>query len=69
VLIVYRFGLVPLACAIFTINMLAGVPLIADPSAWFFATSVLALLSVVVLAGWGFYHSLGGEPVWRPEME
>ncbi len=69
VLIVYRFGLVALACAIFTINMLASVPLIADASAWFFATSVLALLSVVVLAGWGFYHSLGGEPVWRPEME
>jgi predicted Ser/Thr protein kinase len=69
VIIVLRFGLVPLACAIFTVNMLAGVPLIADPSAWFFATSVLALLSVVVLAGWGFYHSLGGEPVWRPEME
>jgi predicted Ser/Thr protein kinase len=69
VLIVYRFGLVPLACAIFTINMLAGVPLVADASAWFFTTSVLAWLSVVVLAGWGFYHSLGGEPVWRPEME
>ena len=69
VLIVYRFGLVPLACAIFTINMLAGVPLIADPSAWFFLTSVLALLSVVALAGWGFYHSLGGEPIWRPEIE
>jgi hypothetical protein len=32
-------------------------------------TSVLALLSVVALAGWGFYYSLGGEPIWRPEIE
>jgi serine/threonine-protein kinase len=69
VLIVYRFGLVPLACAIFTINMLANVPFTADLSAWYMPTSVLALLSVVALAGWGFYQSLGGEPLWRPEIE
>ena len=68
-LIVYRFGLVPLACAIFTINMLGNVPLTTDLSAWYFTDSVLALLSIVALAGWGFYHSLGGEPVWRPEIE
>ena len=69
VVIVFRFGLVPLACAIFTVNMLANVPFTADTSAWYMTTSVLALLSVVALAGWGFYHSLGGEPIWRPEIE
>jgi serine/threonine protein kinase len=68
-LIVYRFGLVPLACAIFTINMLGNVPFTFDTSAWYFTDSVLAILSIVALAGWGFYHSLGGEPVWRPEIE
>jgi len=40
-----------------------------DFSAWYMPTFVLALLSVVALAGWGFYHSLGGEPIWRPEIE
>jgi hypothetical protein len=30
-------------------------------------TSILALLSIVVIAGWAFYHSLGGEPLWRME--
>jgi hypothetical protein len=69
VIIVLRFGLVPLACAIFTVNMLANVPFTADTSAWYMTTSALALLSVAALAGWGFYHSLGGEPIWRPEME
>jgi len=69
VLIVYRFGLIPLAGAIFTVNMLANVPFTADLSSWYMTTSILALLSVVTLAGWGFYHSLGGEPLWRPEIE
>jgi len=69
VLIVLRFGLVPLACAIFTIDMMANVPFSADLSTWYMPTSILSLLSVVVLAGWGFYHSLGGEPLWRAEPE
>lgn len=69
VLIVYRFGLVPLAAAIFTVNMLANVPATPDLSAWYAPTCILALLSVVALAGWGFYHSLGGEPLWRSEIE
>ncbi len=68
-LIVLRFGLVPLACAIFTIDMLANVPWSADLSMWYMTTSIAALLSVVAMAGWGFYHSLGGEPLWREEAE
>jgi predicted Ser/Thr protein kinase len=69
VLIVLRFGFVPLACAVFTVNLMANVPFTADFSAWYFTNSVLALLSVIALASWGFYHSLGGEPIWRPEIE
>ncbi len=69
VLLVFRFGLVPLACAIFTVDMLANVPFSADLSAWYMPASVLALLSILCLAAWGFYHSLGGEPLWRGEVE
>jgi predicted Ser/Thr protein kinase len=69
VIIVLRFGFVPLACAVFTINLAANVPLSADLSAWYMTSSILALLSVVALAGWGFYYSLGGEPLWRVELE
>jgi serine/threonine protein kinase len=68
-LIVLRFGLVPLAVGAFTVDMLANVPFTADFSAWYMATAALALLSVVALAGWGFYHSLGGEPLWVVEQE
>lgn len=69
VLIVFRFGLIPLAFAIFTINMMANLPYTADFSAWYMPTFVLALLSVVTIAAWGFYHSLGGEPLWKVEEE
>jgi serine/threonine-protein kinase len=69
VAIVLRFGFVSLACAIFTIDLLANVPISADFSAWYMPTSIVALLSVVTLAGWGFYHSLGGEPLWIVEAE
>lgn len=69
VVIVIRFGLVPLACAIFTINMTAGIPFSADLSTWYMTTSILAFLSVLVLAGWGFYHSLGGQPLWKAEED
>jgi predicted Ser/Thr protein kinase len=68
-LIVIRFGLVPLACAIFTIDMMVSVPFSADFSTWYMTTSILALLSVLLIAGWGFYHSLGGQLVWKLEME
>ena len=69
VLIVLRFGLIPLAVAIFTVDMAANLPLSGDLSAWFATNSLLALLSVLVLAVWGFYHSLGGQPIWKVEME
>ena len=68
-LIVIRFGLVPLAVAIFTINMLGGVPFSADLSTWYMTTSIMALLSLLAIAGWGFYLSLGGQKVWKFEPE
>ncbi|HET7890139.1 MAG TPA: serine/threonine-protein kinase, partial [Candidatus Sulfotelmatobacter sp.] len=68
-LIVLRFGLVPLAVGAFTVDMLGNVPFSADFSAWFAGTSLLALLSVVALGGWGFYHSLGGEPLWKVTVD
>jgi predicted Ser/Thr protein kinase len=68
-LIVLRFGLVPLAVGAFTVDTLGSVPFTADFSAWYAPATMFALLSVVALAGWGFYHSLGGEPVWRVELE
>jgi Protein kinase domain len=68
-LIVFRFGLVSLACAIFSVDLLANVPFTGDISAWYFGTTTFALLSVVALAVWGFYHSLGGKPLWQADIQ
>jgi serine/threonine-protein kinase len=69
VIMIFRFGLVPLAVAAFTVDMLANVPFTADFSQWYMGTTALTLVSVVALAVWGFYHSLAGEKVWKVEME
>jgi len=69
VIIVIRFGLIPLVVAIFTINTVASLPFSADLSTWYMPTSIMALLTVLAIAGWGFYHSLGGQPLWKVEME
>jgi hypothetical protein len=69
VLIVFRFGLIPLAVAIFTVNLAGNLPISSDFSAWYMTGTLLAILSIVVLGAWGFYHSLGGKPVWKLEME
>jgi hypothetical protein len=45
------------------------VPFTANFSAWYMSTSMFTLLSVVALAGWGFYHSLGGVPLWQAKPE
>ena len=68
-LIVIRFGLIPLVCAIFTIDLTINLPFSSDFSTWYMTTSILALLSVLVLAGWGFYRSLGGQRAWKLETE
>ena len=69
VLIVLRFGLIPLAVAIFTVDMSLSLPLSGDISAWYMGNSLIAMFSVVVIAAWGFYHSLGGQPLWKFEMD
>jgi serine/threonine-protein kinase len=69
VLIVLRFGLIPLAIAMFTVDMALSLPLSGDVSAWYMGNSLAALLSIVVIAAWGFYHSLGGQPIWKVELE
>ena len=67
VLIVVHFGLIPLASAIFTVDLLVNVPFTADFSAWYASSAIFILLSVVALAAWGFYDSLGGAPLWNPD--
>jgi predicted Ser/Thr protein kinase len=68
-IIVLRFGLVPLAVAAFTVDTFLNVPLTGDFAEWYAGSTAFVLVLLIAIAGWGFYHSLGGEPVWKVEME
>jgi serine/threonine-protein kinase len=65
---VTRFGLITLAVAIFTANVLLNVPFTLDFSNWYVTASFVVLLSFVAIAGWGFHTSLGGQRLWKDEL-
>jgi Protein kinase domain/zinc-ribbon domain len=65
---VVRFGLVVLATAVFTANLLLNVPYTLDFAEWYAPASISMVLSVVALAGWGFYTALAGQRLVKEEL-
>ena len=65
---VVRFGLVALAAGLFTVDLIIGAPMTASLASWYAGATAFVLLSVLGLAAWGFYTSLGGRPLWRGEL-
>jgi serine/threonine-protein kinase len=63
-----RFGLIALATAIFTANLLLNLPYSFDFSRWYTAHATAILAGFVVIAAWGFYSSLGGQKLWKDEL-
>ncbi|MGB9422746.1 MAG: serine/threonine-protein kinase [Candidatus Acidiferrum sp.] len=63
-----RFGLVVLATAVFTADILLNVPYTLDFSAWYAPLSICMVLSIVALAGWGFYTALAGQKLLKEEL-
>jgi O-antigen ligase len=55
-----RFGILGLAAQIFGRNMLVGVPLTLDTSAWYAGYGLFFVLVILALAGWGFWSARGG---------
>ena len=65
---VVRFGLIVLAMAGFTANVLLNLPHTVDFSAWYTPNVIGVLLSFVAIAVWGFYAALGGQKVLKDEL-
>jgi hypothetical protein len=65
---VVRFGLVVLAVAVFTANILLNVPYTLDFGEWYAPASVSVVLSIIVLALWGFFTALAGQKLFKEEM-
>jgi len=65
---VTRFGLITLAVAIFTADLLLNLPFSLDFSNWYTTNVLMLLLSFVAIAGWGFYESLAGQKLLKEDL-
>lgn len=65
---IVRFGLVTLATAVFTANVLLNLPHTADLSKWYAPAALGVGLSFVALAAWGFYTSLAEQRLLKDEL-
>jgi hypothetical protein len=63
--VLYRHGLLALISAIFFLHLMIFYPITSDLSAWYAADFVLALIICLALAGFSFYISLAGQPLFR----
>jgi hypothetical protein len=65
---VVRFGLVALAAGIFTVDLIGNAPMAASLSSWYAPATAFVFLSVLGLAVWGFYTSVGGRTLWSDNL-
>jgi serine/threonine-protein kinase len=65
IVLLLRFGLLATVGAFFVAQTLAYYPITLDPGAPYFATSLLGLLVCIALAGFAFYGSLAGRPIFE----
>jgi hypothetical protein len=65
---VTRFGLIALAVAVFTVDLVLNVPITLDFSRWYATTAFAVLLSLLAIAAWGFHTSLGGQKLFKSDL-
>ena len=61
----YRYGLLALISATFTLHLVIFFPITSDFSAWYAADFVLALIISLGLIVFAFYTSLAGQPLFK----
>jgi hypothetical protein len=57
--VVVRWALVSLTVGAFVTNLLVGLPLSSDLSAWYTGNALLILGMIVALGAWALYTSIG----------
>jgi serine/threonine-protein kinase len=67
VVLLLRYGIVPLVASIFTADFLLAAPLTLDFSAWYIATSLAALAGVLAVAVYGFRCTVAGKRLFEIE--
>ena len=67
-ILVARFGLLATMAAQLFFFLTVEYPITTDPSAWYASSTIFALAIVLGLAVYGFYTSLGGQPVFGQRL-
>ena len=67
VVLLLRYGIVPLVVSIFTADFLLNAPLTLDFSSWYFGSSLAALLAVLAVAVYGFRCTVAGKRLFELE--
>ena len=65
---VVRFGLIVLALAVLTVDVLLNIPITLDFSNWYAGRALCVVLGLVLIAAWGFYTSLAGQRLWKDDL-
>ncbi|HEU4597513.1 MAG TPA: serine/threonine-protein kinase [Pyrinomonadaceae bacterium] len=66
--VMYRYGLLASAAAIFVLHLNIFFPMTSDFTAWYAGDFVPALVIVLALACYGFYTSLAGQSLFRGDI-
>ncbi|HET6972430.1 MAG TPA: serine/threonine-protein kinase [Pyrinomonadaceae bacterium] len=66
--VLYRYGLLALVSTIFFLHLVIFFPITSDFTAWYAADFVLALIVSLTIAGFAFYTSLAGQPLFRASL-
>jgi predicted Ser/Thr protein kinase len=65
--VILRFGLISLAMGMFVADLLLNIPVTTHLSAWYANSTIFVLLTIITLALWGAYTSLGKQKLWRDQ--
>jgi len=66
--VLFRVGLLTVLVGTTIRELLLTLPLTFDLTAWYAHVTLLTLALVLGLAGWGFWVSLAGRPLFRDEI-
>jgi hypothetical protein len=61
--VLFRYGLLPLAIALFVDDVVTAVPMTPHLSAWWSGASTLTIVAFATLAAFAFYASRAGQPL------
>ena len=66
--VILRFGFIALAVGIFTVDLLANLPVTTDFSSWYIGNSMFVYGLLTALAVWGCYSALAGQKLVKENL-